>query len=792
MQPNHASRRSIEDSLDDIVTAADDSLAQLERIKSSGMRPHWASTPGSYASQSGGRDPGFGGGHSGGYGRLATPEGDFSRLSTVLARDMPLSRRSTTTEEDVVNEMAEVRAEKAARAERRAELMAKKQRSLDERMRRLEQCVAASEAREGVARAEAVAAAEAQRGDRRVITSLRSQLSALKATVEVLHQGRAQGQGQGQGYGAVGLGSGSGIPPLPFPSAPPLPAEDAVSDADADAGAEIDADADPFTLGAPLPCASPYVQSRQSAPQSAQSVPGSASLSVASMSEAVAEAVQLQLGRSLEHILRVRDRQGAVRSAPSSSERELVRLAGEVERLRGRQGAVESTCHSLREDIRSRETPVQMQAQVAQVQETQRRAQRKELETQKREVEAFLAAAGRTLSDALGATKQNTRDVEAIRGELALLVDNSGGMFAELDERLAAAEEGAEGMQADEGAVRAEVHALRGEVGGAARRTQQVEGDVQSLRAQLAEQSRNVAARLGAVEPRILGLAQSIDAINSKFELRTDALMTGAEQQAAQLQECRQMQMQVRDLQGAQAGVREEVRLLAESVRARGGPVPDPSSSVSTPAPAQVPLLGTQFAQVRVLVASLRAELTAAQERESTRLAEAIATATNAAANIATAAAAAAAAATAAAAVALEETADLRAELASLRAQVILHADAASARDALLRRVERRIREANEQHRGMEGTFLSLARHLARLEGEGDAGGEVEQRRPSPIPSPSTVDYSVDPFEEEGEAEEVEAVWQEEDGGTEDGRTEDGGTEDGGTENGTEYEGTDG
>lgn len=215
----------------------------------------------------------------------------------------------------------------------------------------------------------------------------------------------------------------------------------------------------------------------------------------------------------------------------SSLEREMIRLSGEFERMKTRNAALENACAELKNTSSIRE----MKAEDA---------HKKAINAHRIEVETFLGSAARRTADALASVQTHTREIGELRQDLDNFVERIGNVLAEFDMKLSHHDNSKE-----------EVYSV----------LERLEGDVVQLKNQFAEteastvrfmeDSLKLARVTGAVEnhgrqlqvaqERLEGLdmqvqatsssvdahavpidmlAKSIDAINEKFESRTDTL----------------------------------------------------------------------------------------------------------------------------------------------------------------------------------------------------------------------------------------------------------------------------
>jgi hypothetical protein len=252
----------------------------------------------------------------------------------------------------------------------------------------------------------------------------------------------------------------------------------------------------------------------------------------------------------------------------TSLEKEVIRLSGDLERTRSRLTALDTAYTELKASTTAREVRAE-------------ESHKKAIHAQRVEVESFLSAAARKTTETLAAASSGIEAAAQIRSDLDQFIERSGTALAELDLRLAQHDESKEEVYSVLERVETEQHHAKNrqsdterslfgymeeslQLAKAAGTVEDHSRQLQLLGEKLAGLEVQVQANTSCMDAQVVPidmLAKSIDAINEKFESRTDLLRQGMEAHKAGVDKV------LVDVHESGRKTRGKLRDLAESVR---------------------------------------------------------------------------------------------------------------------------------------------------------------------------------------------------------------------------------
>lgn len=493
-QPRSPGSKSVEGSMDDIVAATNANLAMLEKAKRSAQgtadaRAHYIESK-----------------------RFLSPELYQQAESRPRASSAPRGAGARVVAFEDEGAFEQKRDD--GNTDRRFEAYLRKQKVMEERLRRLEQQRATDSQTSQALNDEKDKLIEERRADHKLIQNLRSQISSLKNRVDLLVSDEQQREAK------------------------------ILSEGPADLTQQI----------------KDLVSKRVEAEMARAT------------DEIVAKVLREQgasLGKSTQSL---GDSKIFARSAGveqfTSLEREMIRLSGEFERMKTRNGALEGVCADLKNTASIREIKAE-------------EAHKKAINAHRVEVETFLGSAARRTADALASVQTHTREIGELRQDLENFIERIGNVLAEFDMKLThhdnSKEEVYSVLERLEGDVvqlknqfsETEASTVRfledsmklarvaGAVENHGRQLQVTQERMESLDMQLQATSSSVDAHAVPIDL----LAKSIDAINEKFESRTDTLRQSIDGNKGTADKV------LHELNESQKRTRGKVRDLTESVK---------------------------------------------------------------------------------------------------------------------------------------------------------------------------------------------------------------------------------
>jgi chromosome segregation ATPase len=215
----------------------------------------------------------------------------------------------------------------------------------------------------------------------------------------------------------------------------------------------------------------------------------------------------------------------------TSLEREMIRLSGEFERMKTKQSTLETAYAELKGTTTARELKAE-------------EAHKRAINAHRVEVETFLGSAARRTAESLTTVQAHSQEIAALRAELDGFTDRAGNALAELDMRISFHDQSKDEVYSVLERLEGDTMQLKNQQGDTestlvrfvedSLKLARVAGATDSLSRQTAVlqerfetldvQVQSMSSSLDSQQVPIDMLAKSIDGINEKFEARTDAL----------------------------------------------------------------------------------------------------------------------------------------------------------------------------------------------------------------------------------------------------------------------------